>query len=413
MAMLNERELSESVKTQGAHKTSLWVKEALRKREIKLEEVSLMALAKNFICFRDGSANGTPLGEQVRQFIEGQGMTEAGTANAVSMAAFSNITQQYIYNAVLDGMNYSDFTISPELGVIGSQILQVEEKFPGISNLGDASKPIGEGQPFPVAGLTEEWINSPVQGKKGLIVPVTREAVLNDRPGLVVERANKVGEAIYLGREIEAIDTIINAGGTAKQFGTNGYSNPYVWRGTPYSVWQTDATAAPFYNNVVPSNELVDVANVSACEKVLAKVRDPLTGQPFSQPGPFVLVCTPDYRYTAERILAMMQFRTGTASSSNAIMISGSLLPAPFKVISSKYWYDRLITASLTTDYYLFGNLSRSFKFVRSLDVQTLEADERSGLAFSHDILMQFKSLRIESCSPWNPRHIVRSKAAA
>ncbi len=403
MAKLNEQFIASEVKAKGADVVSNWVKEGLVSGEIKMEEISSRDLAKQFICFKDG----TPMGEQAINFI----MSEAA-GDSVNMAAFSNIMQQYYYNSVMEVRKYPMFAISEALKVTPSHVLQVEEKFPQVSNLGDFEKPIGEAQPYPMVGLNEEWINSPIQETKGGICPITRQAIANDRLGLVRERGNKVGEGLYLGREKQALDTIINIGGATPGL-TVRNSQPYRYCGEAKAVWQSSDSASPFYINVKASNELVDATQISAAEKVLAAIRDPKTREPFVHTGQNILLCTPDYRWTAQRIANQMQYRTGTISTSNVVMITGADLPMPFTVVSSQLFADRLAAAGLSSDYWVLGDIANAFHWVQDLPVTITEADQRSGLAFSHDILYQFKASRCESCAPWEPRYVVRSKASS
>ncbi len=115
----------------------------------------------------------------------GSSVVEA-SMNAVDSTAFSNITGQLLINATMDGYNKPEFCVS---GLFPNVEYSLNgERIPGIGDVGDKGESIKEGMPYPHVGLGEDYIDTPVTDKTGLIIPVTKEAIFFDRTGLLLER---------------------------------------------------------------------------------------------------------------------------------------------------------------------------------------------------------------------------------
>src|SRR5262245_25242880 len=201
-------------------------KEALRSKAIRVDQhqydLSIRDLFENFI----------PGGREiVDSWNPGQGeggisLVEAG--DAVNTSAFSNINGQIVYSAILDAFNSEAFVFSPLIRTIQTQFSG--EKIAGVTRMGDRSEVVGEGMPYPNVGVGEDYIETPVTTKRGLIVPLTKEAIFFDRTGVVMQRCAEVGEFLGLNKEKRVIDCIIDE---------NVTTHRYKWRGTIYATYQT------------------------------------------------------------------------------------------------------------------------------------------------------------------------------
>jgi len=105
-----------------------------------------------------------------RNQADGMRLLEAG--GAVDTTAFSNITGQFVYSTVLEQFQSPTFIAGDLARTVPTEFNG--EKIPGVGGLGDATKPIGEGEDYPTAGVGEEWIETPETDKHGVIVPVTK-----------------------------------------------------------------------------------------------------------------------------------------------------------------------------------------------------------------------------------------------
>lgn len=387
----------------GVDKTVENLKESIRKKDLRPEDFSIRTLFETLVTDkRTGKACGAEVLEEIRK-----GTIQENLANFVSASAFSSITGQIFYNAILDAYQLADFNVSPMFGVIQSNIITQSEKVAGISNIGDASKVVGEGQEIPMASVSEDFVNTPQQQKMGLRVPITREALMSDRTGVLLERCRQVGLAIGIAREKEAVDTIIAADGATGRVA-------YNWRGTAYAPWQTSATNAPYYDNTTASNALLNHTSINNAYLTLAAIVDPLTGEPLADQGKYTLLVTPENAFVAQRIKAALQFRTGGATPTdfNPTMVADGKCVVDFDIVVSKYLASRLTNASQATSHWYFGDFARAYKWMRSLDIVVEEAMPNSGLMFSHDIMTQYRVLKFESASIHQPRVVTKNTVA-
>lgn len=392
--LINEKELEQSVRTLGAEATVKNLTESLRKGDLKPSDFSLRALFEALV----------PNGHEIAKDMEqGKRMNE-NMASVVAASTFSNITGQIFYNAILDGYRLAEYTVAPLFGVIQSNIITTQEKIAGISNIGDAAKPVGEYEEIPLASVSEDYVLCPQQRKFGLRIPISREAMVSDRTGVLLERCRALGEAMGLSREKEAVDTIIAPNGTTDR-------TAYNFRGTPYALWQTSNAAAPYYDNVITSNGLTDHQSINAAYKVLAAITDPYTGEPLADQGKYTLLHTPENRFTAAKLKESVQYRGISGSANFATNVSSGSAVVDFDTVASKYLASRLTAAGQATSNWYFGDFSRAFKWMRHLDITVEEAMPNSGLMFTNDIMMQFRVLRFETPSVHQPRVVAKNTA--
>lgn len=401
--MIKEQEIRRSVELRGVEETVKDIEKALTEGQIKPHECSLRGLFSSLVV---DTSTGKPCGNSVLEqmrFNPRQPLQE-NLANYVSMGNFSHIIGQIFFNAILESYRLADFNIAPRFNVVPSNIISQSERFAGISNLGDASRAIGEAQEIPMASLNEDFLNTQIQLKKGLRVPITREALLSDRTGEVLNHCRAVGEAIGIAREVEAVTTLVNNAGSAG-------AEAYNWRGTAYAAYQSSNSALPFYKNLVASNGLVDHLSINSAYIVLAQIQDPFTKQPLPDVGTYDLICTPENRFVAEKIAHSLQFRGNSSQSNFATNVSEGSPVVPFNVVVSKYLYKYLKDNSLPTSTWFFGDTKKSLAFIRSLDITVEEALPGAGIAFTHDIISQFRVLKYESSAWWNPRYMAQCTA--
>src|SRR5262245_49245348 len=236
--------------------------EALRTRQIGLDDFSIRQLFEQFL--DDGREM---VGSWNPRHGEGSGASVSlvEEAGATSAGAFSRISGQLVYSAILDSFRSEQFVFSPLVRTIPTQFSG--EKIAGISRIGDEAEIVGEGRPYPQAGVSEDYIETPATTKRGLIVSLTKEAVFFDRTNVLMQRCREVGEFLGLNKEKRIVDCVIDENSTAHR---------YKWKGTTYATYQ----AATPWINVTPTNALVDWTDVDNAEQTMAGLVDPYTGEP-------------------------------------------------------------------------------------------------------------------------------------
>lgn len=364
---------------------------ALRSKQIRVDrqrtDFSIRDLFENFI----------PSGREiVDSWNPGQGeggisLVEAG--DAVNTAAFSNITGQIVYNAIMEAFTSEAFVFSPVIRTIQTSFNG--EKIAGITRMGDRAEVVTEGMPYPNVGVGEDWIETPVTTKRGMIVPLTKEAIFFDRTGLIVQRCAEVGEWLGINKEKRVINCIIDENVTAHR---------YKWKGTTYATYQTTTP----WDNVTASAALTDWTDIDEAEQTLSGILDPNTGEPIVN-MPRDLIVTRQNLYKAKYILNATEIRVGDgASSTTQTIASNPMAGNGYRILSSQ-----LLAAQMATDttYYL-GDISKAFAYMQNWGLTTVQAPANSEDEFNRDIVMKWKASERGATATLEPRVMNKSTVA-
>jgi hypothetical protein len=321
-------------------------------------------------------------------------------AGAVVSAAFSRVNGQIAYSMTLEGYQQEDFVFKNMIPVQSTPY--DGEKIPGISGLGDKGQVINEGQPYPYAGVNEDFIETPSTTKRGIITAVTREAVYFDRTSRLLESLRQVGEVIGLGHEKEAIDCLIDENRTGHRYNR-------LSRGTVATYG--DNSGNHDWDNLQASNALVDWTDIDNAEQLLYSILDPNTGEPIVMTGNMRLICTRGLRATALRIqraTSVEHANPGYATSGNPVIThSPTPLDTAFEVVTSRQLAQRLAT---DTDWF-YGDPTKAFKYMENWPLAVVQAPANSHDEFTRDIVMQFKASRRGAYATIEPRAMVKCTA--
>lgn len=366
----------------------------LEAKKVRPEDFSIRALFEELI--EDGR-------ELVRMMAPrksgGFSLMEAG--DAVSSGHFANITGQILYTKVLEKYQAEDFVFSKNIQTIPTEFNG--EKIPGVADIGDQAQIVEEGQPYPLAGVTEDWIETPQTKKRGLIVPVTREAIFFDRTGLVLQRAGEVGTALGLNKEKRAIDCVIDE---------NTTSHRYRWRGTTYATYQTTAP----WDNVTASNGLADHANIGAMEQTFAAILDPNTGEPIIM-MPNTIVVVPALRATLWKALNTIAVLTATGGFNASATVTHSTSDSPigkheFSAGGYRAITSRLLPSRLNTDTDWFMGDMDAFAYMQNWPLTVTQAPSNSEPEFTQDIVVRYKADERGAYAVLDPRKFGKSTVA-
>jgi hypothetical protein len=361
---------------------------ALETRAVRPEEFSIRGLFEQFI------PHGRELVDSWNPRHGGQGVSLAlvEEAGGLTSSAFSRISGQIIYNAVLDAFRAEALVFTPLVRTVSTQFNG--EKIAGISRIGDEAEVVAEGRPYPQAGVSEDYIETPATTKRGLIVGLSREAVFFDRTGLVVDRCREVGEFLGVNKEKRIIDCVIDENATAHR---------YKWKGTTYATYQASAP----WVNVTASNALVDWTDIDAAEQTMAGLIDPFTGEPILM-NPKHLVVPRPLLYTARRIVEATEITVSTpgfATSGNPTQTAARNPVSGYQVVSSN-----LLAARMAVDssWYL-GDLGRAFAYMENWPLTVVQAPANSEVEFTHDLVMRWKASERGAAATLEPRAMHKS----
>lgn len=389
--MLKVNELRQMYRTLGAQGTCQRITESLQRSaageigHLKPSDFSIRALAEGLV------ENGR---EWVQSMDPSQGVSVVETTDAVDSTAFANITGQLLINAVMEAYSNPQFVISSLFKTLSTRLNG--ERIPGIGKVGDKGEVVAEGMPFPHVGVGEDYIDTPATDKRGLIIPVTKEAIFFDRTGLLLERAGEVGESLAINKEKRCIDVFIGA------------TNNHKWRGTAYNTFQS---STPWINLLTGSgNDLVDWTDVEAAELLFADITDPNTGEPVVI-NPTHLVATPAKRHTINRILNATEVRY-IGSSAPSETLAANPLGGTYQGVTSPWLQSRLVAAGSSAAQakatWFLGEPSAAFHYMENWPITVVQAPQNSEAEFTQDIVARFKASERGVPVAWNPRKIVR-----
>lgn len=388
MPTIKYRELRRRYELDGAKKTVEHLSEALAERHLRPEDFSLRDLAEGLI----------PDGHQWIRMLDPRNAGSVGVleaAEGVDVTAFLNVTGQIIYAKILDAYAQEAFVVSKLVDTIPTRL--DGEKIPGAGGIGDKAAEVPPGMPYPHIGFGEDYIETPATTKRGLIVPVTKEAVFFDRTHLILGRAAEVGEVLGLSKEKRLIDLLI------------GKTNNYRWKDTVYDTYQETSP----WQNTIADNALEDWTNVDAAEQLFADILDPSTNEPVLIQPDNVLVM-PAHRHAAFRVFNAREI-TYTASGSATTTVAANPLTR-YTVTDSRLAYRRIIASGETADdakkWWFLGDFKKAFAYMENWPITVTQSPLGSEADFNQDVLVRFKASERGAAAVLNPRYVVRSTGA-
>ncbi len=387
MGTIRYRELRRRYELEGPEKTVQHLSEALAQGDLHAEDFSIRDLAESLV----------PDGQEWVRMMDPRnaGGVHLSEADGVDVTAFMNVTSQVVYSKILDGYRNEAFVVSKLVETIPTRL--DGETIPGIGRVADEITEVQPGMPYPSVGFGEDYIETPSTSKRGLIVPVTREAIFFDRTNLVLSRAGEVGEILGLNKEKRLVDLVI------------GQTNNYKWNGTSYDTYY-DAGDAQAWVNEIASNELVDWTDVDAAEQLFADILDPNTGEPVLASATTVLVM-PAYRHAAHRVFNAAEISynpTGNATSTAAANPLGN-----YTVVESRLAYRRVVasgeTAADAKKWWFIGDFRKAFGYMENWPITVTQSPLGSEADFNQDIVVRFKASERGAAAVLNPRFAVKS----
>ena len=388
MSMIKYKELRKRVEMDGAEKTVRHLSEALQNKEIRGEDFSIRELAEALIpgghhWIREldpRSGSGTVL-------LEGEG---------IDHTAFLGVTSQIIFNKIQESYNLEAFALSKMVETIPTRF--DGEKIPGTTGIADFGREISAGMPYPNVGFSEDYVETPATSKRGLIVPVTKEAIFFDRTHLILSRAAEVGEVLALNKEKRILDAVL------------GVTNTFKWKGKGYNTYCS--VASDPYINAMASNPLVDWENLENAENLFANMVDPNTKEAILVEPDAVLVM-PQKRSVAHRL-----FNASEVSYIGSDTTTMSAIPNPYnryKIVSSRLAYKRLldsgVTAANAAGYWYVGNFRKAFAYMENWPITVTQSPIGSEADFTQDIVVRFKASERGTPAVINPRYVVKCTA--
>lgn len=391
-----------------------WVMENLQqsfdKKEISPTDFSLRDLACHLI---DGGHE--MIDNWSRDRRAGGMVTEA--VHSADTGAFSNITGQLFFNAIKEAMQLDEL-IGDQLVSTFESNIQGRELVPGISSAADEFEtPLKEGKDYPLLGMAEEFIEIPAATKHGGILGITREALIADRTGILVERARGIGTGLAIRREKQILDVVIGA------------INPYSYKREARLTYGDGATAGQamgFLNEGTAA--LVNYTDLQEVAELFYAMRDPGNGEPLGH-TPTTIVCGKNLQWTARHIIRDTEVRLQEAlvRAAGAVEIASTgsnRIPWDLTILSNEWVIQRLLAgtgaggiAAADRDaanlYWFIGKPTAAFCWKQIWPLTVEEAPNNNQAQFNRDVWLQFKTSYKGVAGVREPRLMVRSDGTA
>lgn len=377
--MIRAKELFKSFRADPG-RTLADLREAFQRRlegkpgGISPREFSLRGLAEQFIVDDHGEPIG---GEGLEAFAAGR-LLESG---AISTSAFAAITQRIVNAAVLEGYNLPDLVLSRAVPVVTGRTATARLLAMTAPLAQNKSLAVAEGQEKPIVGVYAEYVRTPQAVKKAARVPITREAVLADDTGGVLEAARGVGELIALEKESLLVDYLCGL-----------VPNCVIEkRVTDSAEVASDMFLASGRWVNTQTNALADWTDIDDAENLLLSNTIPGTGQPPLLVQRFLLVPS-QLRTAAFRILNATETRSGT---SNVVASANPLAPLGVTLVASPLVYSRQVAAgkaeATAKGTWFYGDLSRACRYYQLWPLEVTE-ETNPGARISHDVIVEFSA---------------------
>ncbi len=368
---------------------------------INPNELSIRDLAEGLVVDRNGALCGR---EYIRACDPKSGMNIQEAGDGVDVTAFSNITGQLVFSSILQAHMDEQFIFTQLISTTPTRL--DGEKIPGIEQLGDGGEDIEPGMPYERKGFGEDYIETPATKKRGLIVPVTKEAIFFDKTGLILMRAQAVGHTLGYGKEKRIIDAFIGGNDLYK----------YKLQGTSYYPFILTASGAPTdfkAINQVAANELVGWDNIEEMELLFANMTEFTTGEPIAV-TPTTLFVMPAKLHTARQVLGAFQINIDSDTMRTMNTLNS------YNIVSSAQLNARVVlggnntstvSAANAKNYMYLGDPARYMTYMENWPITFAQAPPNSAEEFDRDIVAQFKASERGNPAILDPRYMTKSYA--
>lgn len=385
--MIGGQSVKQLYESLGPFECSARLQEGLEKGLWRPEDFSIRELAEAF-CGPDWVKALNP--RSLERYSQ-RSLLEAG--EGVDVAAFSHITGQIIYSKIQQGWE--------QIGFIGEKLfLRVptefeQEKIPGIGRITGDGEPIRPGGNYPEIGFGEQYWQTPVTTKHGMIVSLTKEAIFFDRTGLITRRAGEAGSRLRYNKEKRQLAVV--AGITVPLGGNETFNgNNHQWKGTSYNTYATTANAIGI--NSVGSLPLTDWTAVNTAIQLFVQLLDPDTGLPILI-NPTTLIVMPQNLMNARRIVRATQVRSTSPGYATSGIPQQFIADSPiddYDIVSSPLLRQLIVqsgvSAAAADQWWFLCEPDKCFWYMENWPLTVVQSPANSIKEFEQDIVLRWKA---------------------
>lgn len=357
------------------------VQEGIDKGEIGLKDFSIKELFVEFV-------------EDGRSFVDNwdrhKEARESLIESGVSSTAFMHITGQLLVNEVQQAYQDPAF-IGDQLCTVTTTRLPRGEKIPGLAEIGNEAEAVGEGKPYPMVGFGEDWIETPETIKRGMIIGLTREIIVADLTGRLIENAQRIAHWIAYNRELRILQTAL------------GITSSYNRKGRGVVATYGDNSGNHDWDNLAASNTLTGWESIQTAELLFDGMTDPNTGTPIVV-TPNTMVVPSALKHTARRIINATEIRYNDGASNTTATYSANPVAGSYNILSSPLVYTTTSSAST----WFLGDFKGAFRYMEVSPITTVQAPTNSEMEFTNDVVMRWKVSEWGAAAVYEPRKVVK-----
>jgi len=323
---------------------------------------------------------------------------------AINTTMFTNIIRMLISKSVIaayDGL--------PTIGDSLVTTVKASRRIENIAGFTEAEglKDVLEGAPYEDSSIGEKYVTT-TAGKRGRLVSVTEEMIMEDQTGQLLMRAQRIGEQAKVDKEIAILSAVMDKGNAVYRPG-----------GTPTALYSNangnlvgDAGSITGFTAALP---LVDWLTIDKLQQFhplsISDDRQMGVAQPILW-NPTQLLVPPGMQSIALRISNATEVRvttTGVASGDNRTTFTNPMKGA-YTTVTSPLML-RLGIADAATAYY-YGDFKKQFIWRELWPIQTFSQGRDSESAFERDIISRFKVRYFGGVNALAHQWVLKVKAA-
>ena len=325
---------------------------------------------------------------------------------ALNTTAFYAITRLLLNNTVIAAYN--------SISGIGDSLVTTVKASRRVENIAgfteaEGLKDVLEGAPYEESSIGEKYVTTEA-GKKGRLISITEEMIMEDQTGQIIFRAQRIGEQAKVDKEIAILSAVLDKNSTV-----------YRPSGTPTAVYSTVngnyAGTSGAYTGFESAIPLVDWETIDTLEQFhslsISDDRQMGTAQPILW-TPTQLLVPPGMKATGLRIVNATEVRVTTNAPGSTAGENRSFFRNPvqglFNVLSSPLML-RIGVSDASTHYH-YGDFKRQFIYRDIWPIQTFSQGRDSDEAFERDVVSRFKVRYLGGVNAVDYRYVIKVKAA-
>ena len=392
----------------GGKQGSRTVERAFREGDFDTKDFSIRSLAEATMG-RDWVESGRPTGGA--QYLE-----EGAGGGAVDHTAFSNLTTTVISGLMDEPDREADLNASDDLARTVPTQYEQGEKVIGLRRVGrEANRVIRPGESYGRYGFGEDWQMKPDTEKRGGIVELTKEAIVEDRTGRILDAARTLIDEARQNKNERILKAVLGIDNSI--FMPKGVAEP------TYTTATTGQDDNARVNLVTSGIELLDWTDIDEAQQLWADMRHKDTGRPIQiADGRMRLIVMPAKKYLARQILNATEVETGDVTAAGGRRKTANpLAQEQIDLMVSNLMYE-LLTRSATDPYnpgaglvaatakkrWYMGDFARAFEYLENWPLTAVTMGPGSYAEWDRDVVFGVKVSEKGTPAVNDPRYVLQ-----